>query len=196
MTNIRVDGGILAGGLGTRMSGQDKGLQIYQGQMMAEKLAFLLRPDVENVLLSCNRNEAIYQTFSDRVCTDIVVGAKGPLAGLHSLLSSTEADYLLITPCDTPKLQPDFAKRMLNELFNQLNSHSQIARPMAVTTGKKNHPLHLLIHRSYKDALAESLDKGHYRVMSWLEDHEVLWIDFSDNPEQFSNINTLEDLSI
>ena len=50
-----ITGVILAGGLGTRMGGVDKGLQLYAGKPLVWHVASRLAPQVEHLLINANR---------------------------------------------------------------------------------------------------------------------------------------------
>lgn len=191
---IEIDGGIIAGGLATRMDGQDKGLQVYQGQPMVASIAAILRPFTRQLIINCNRNETAYQSYGDKLCSDVIEGYKGPLAGLHAILNESDADYLLVSPCDTPNLQTSYCERMLAELNQHLEQNPEAPALIAVKANERNHPLHILIHTSFKASLRNKLDAGDFKVMRWLEENKVQWIDFSDQAEAFQNINTLQDL--
>ncbi|HEV8261552.1 MAG TPA: NTP transferase domain-containing protein, partial [Burkholderiales bacterium] len=51
-----VTGVILAGGLGRRMGGVDKGLQLLNGRPMAARVLSRLAPQVDEVLINANQN--------------------------------------------------------------------------------------------------------------------------------------------
>lgn len=194
MKQIKIDGGILAGGLSSRMQGQDKGLQLYQGKAMVDHIAQAMRPFVDKLIINCNQNLSVYSLRADEICSDAITGFKGPLAGLHSILSTTQADYVLVSPCDTPKLTEQYGQTMFSELNHYLQHNDSPAVPIAVRTPDKHHPLHLLIHRSYGEILKRSLEEGERKVMKWMTDQQAIWLSFTRNTDQFDNINTLQDL--
>nr|MBP8202556.1 NTP transferase domain-containing protein [Pseudomonas sp.] len=57
---VSFSGLVLSGGRGSRMGGVDKGLVLWQGLPMAEHVCRQLTPLVAQVLVSCNRNQALY----------------------------------------------------------------------------------------------------------------------------------------
>lgn len=194
MSSIKIDGGILAGGLSSRMQGQDKGLQSYQGMAMVDCIADQMRPFVDRLIINCNQNQDAYRLRADQICSDEITGFKGPLAGLHCLLKVSRADYMLISPCDTPRLTYQYGERMCAELIQTLERYDSPAKPIAVSTPEKKHPLHVILHRSYVPILEASLKQGERRVMKWMEEQQAIWLPFDENIEQFDNINTLQDL--
>lgn len=192
--SLTIDGGILAGGLSTRMRGEDKGLQAYKGQQMAQSIAETLRPFVVQVIVNCNRNESSYRQFADVLCSDVIDGFQGPLAGVHSILSASTADYVLISPCDTPNITGIYCRRMLDALSKWRQDKPNIPALFAVDTVEKSHPLHMLVHSSFKDSLENSLRKGHLKVMRWMAENDVQWLKFSDEEGSFANLNSPQDL--
>lgn len=193
-TSIVIDGGILAGGLATRMHGQDKGLQIYHDKMMVEWVYQALAPYVRKVIINCNRNLDVYRHVSEHLCTDSIRNFPGPLAGLISLVDASDADYFLFSPCDTPRLSRHYAQKMLAFLHKQLLLDAHKPQLFAVSTGDKQQPLHLCISRYFKASLEAYLNKGGHRVMQWMHENQAQWLDFSGYEEDFRNYNRLEDL--
>jgi len=197
--SLKIDGGILAGGLSTRMEGNDKGLQKFQDKAMAKWVYQALEPFVDKIYINCNRNHALYEVISSHTCSDTITGYQGPLAGVISLMSASSADYLLISPCDTPLLGASYGKRMLQVLDSKLKENTEKRILIASKTKDRNHPLHLLISRNYRESLEQALREGNNRVMKWMNDNDATWVDFSedaasDNTQYFVNFNSLEDL--
>jgi len=193
---IKIDGGILAGGLSRRMEGNDKGLQHYKGQAMASWVYQALAPHVDHVYINCNKNHASYQTISPLTCSDTISGFQGPLAGLVSLMSASDADYFLVSPCDTPMLSQAFGERMLSELYKRLADDPQQAVIIASKDEHRDHPLHLCISRKFKNSLEQAIERDEHRVMRWVKNNGAHWIDFSQeaDSECFVNFNTLDAL--
>jgi len=196
---ITIDGGILAGGLSRRMEGNDKGLQLYKHQAMAKWVYQALAPHVRDVYINCNKNHSSYQTISPFTCSDTISGFQGPLAGLVSLMAATDADYLLISPCDTPMLSQSFGKKMLIELDKLLAKDPNQAVIIASKDEHRDHPLHLCISRKFKKSLEQAIERDEHRVMQWVKNNGAHWIDFSheqssDDSECFVNFNTLDAL--
>ena len=191
--SLVVDGGILAGGRATRMLGQDKGLQLYQNKPMAAWVYQALSPHVRKVIINCNRNFDSYRRVSPYLCSDTLNDFPGPLAGLISLIEASDADYFLVSPCDTPQLTQSFGYRMLTFLAQQLDQKNR-PQLLAVCCNEKQQPLHLCISREYKHSLEAYLAKGEHRVMHWMHENHAKWLDFSSNSAQFRNFNSLEEL--
>lgn len=88
MSRPGITGVVLAGGLGRRMGGVDKGLQILHGRPMAAWVAERLAPQVDELLINANQNAERYAALGHRIIADQVPGFAGPLAGLHAALSA------------------------------------------------------------------------------------------------------------
>ena len=193
-----IDGGILAGGLSTRMLGKDKGLQQLNGQAMAKSVYQALKPHVNSLYINCNQNHEAYRKICANICTDTIAGYQGPLAGLVSLMNASTADYLLVSPCDTPYISDIFGHKMVSALNQTLKSSppSNNRTPLlfASKDANRHHPLHLLISTQYQSNLEDALLQGQKRVMQWVNNNAVQWIDFSEQTSNFSNFNSPEAL--
>ena len=107
----RIIGLLLAGGKGTRMGGQDKGLVPWQGKAMAEWVLQALRTITPAVFVSANRSLPDYERLAPgRILEDPPeLRDQGPLAGLLTGLKAAEtqgAEAVLVCPCDTPGITP------------------------------------------------------------------------------------------
>ena len=69
---MKVSGIILAGGLGRRMGGVDKGLELLQGRPMIEHVLERLRPQVGEIVINANQNLERYRAFGHRVVSDAI----------------------------------------------------------------------------------------------------------------------------
>ena len=57
------------------------------------------------------------------------------------------------------------------------------------------HPVFLAIKTSLKNSLQDYLASGQRKIDRWLEQQKMVKADFSNEPEIFTNINTLTELS-
>ena len=80
MSKPQITGVVLAGGLGRRMGGTDKGLQELRGQPMVHWVIERLAPQVDELLINANQNGERYAAFGHRVVPDQIPGFAGPLA--------------------------------------------------------------------------------------------------------------------
>ena len=107
-----ITGVILAGGLGTRMGGADKGLQLFKGQTLVSHIAQRLAPQVDRLLINANRNTSQYADLGYPLISDLITGFAGPLAGLQAALSVADTEWVVTVPCDSPNLPLDLVSRL------------------------------------------------------------------------------------
>lgn len=93
---------LLAGGRGQRMEGRDKGLLLWRGRPLIAWLHAVVRPLTDDLIVSCNRNQALYQPYADRLVADREPDFPGPLAGVRAGLAGARHPWLLVLPCDSP----------------------------------------------------------------------------------------------
>ena len=136
-----ITGIVLAGGLGRRMGGVDKGLQLLHGRPMAAWVAERLGPQVCELLINANQNAEHYAAFGYRVVPDQITGFAGPLAGLHAALSAATHPWVVTAPCDSPFLPADLVARLSTPLLTD-NADLAVAR-----TFDQAHPVFCLCKR-------------------------------------------------
>src|SRR5919108_422575 len=107
-----VSGIVLAGGLGRRMGGVDKGLQLLHGRPMIAHVLARLAPQVDDIVINANQNHERYAAFGHRVVPDEIGGFAGPLAGLHAGLRAVSHPLAVTVPCDSPFLPEDLVARL------------------------------------------------------------------------------------
>jgi molybdopterin-guanine dinucleotide biosynthesis protein A len=186
---VRVTGLVLAGGQGRRMGGVDKGLQPLRGRPMIEWVLERLKPQVTEVVINANQNQAEYARYGCRVVPDEIGGFAGPLAGLHAGLKANVHPFLVTVPCDSPFLPPDLVARLHAAL---VASHADLA---VATTGDQPHPVFALVRESLSGHLAEFLASGGRKIDAWYAALKVVEVPFDDEAEAFSNINTRDELA-
>jgi len=181
-----VTGIVLAGGLGRRMGGVDKGLQPFRGKPMVQWAIERLAPQVGELVINANQNPAEYARFGHRVVADELRGFAGPLAGLHAGMKAASHDLVVTAPCDSPFLPPDLVRRLQGALG---------AHELAVAkTGVQPHPVFSLVRRTVLPHLEAFLAGGGRKIDAWYATLSVVEVAFDDEEEAFRNINTLEEL--
>lgn len=188
-SQTKVNGVVLAGGLARRMGGQDKGLVDYNSRAMIEYALEALSPVVKEVYINANRHLEQYRQFGYAVISDQTETFDGPLAGVLSAMLQSDAEILLVIPCDSPLVQSSHLQKMLE---SRNNADADIA---VAFDGKRLHPVFLALKRSLAPSLQEFLSSGQRKIDLWLEQHHVIRVDFSETPQIFLNVNTLEELS-
>lgn len=185
---MKITGLILAGGMGRRMDGRDKGLQPFRGKPMAVWSIERLAPQVDALLINANQNIETYAAFGYPVMPDRIGGFAGPLAGLHTGLLAAETPLLVTVPCDSPFLPDDLVARLLGAL-NERDASLTVAK-----TGDQAHPVFSLVRREVLEGLTAFLESGGRKIDAWYAALKVVEVPFEDEGA-FANINTLEELN-
>lgn len=187
-TPERITGLVLAGGLGRRMGGVDKGLSLLDGEPLVEHIIRRLAPQVGRLIINANQNHDIYAGFGYPVVGDRIEGHAGPLAGLEAGLAACTTPYLLTVPCDSPLLPADLVSR----LAACLTAHK--ASIAVARTGEQLHPVFSLIRSDELPELQAFINAGGRRMEAGLR--RLCWAPcpFDDCPEAFANINTPDEL--
>lgn len=187
--DVRVAGVILAGGLGRRMGGVDKGLRPLRGKPMIQWVLERFSPQVDEVLINANQHIDEYSVFGHRVIQDQIAGFAGPLAGLHAALSATSLPLVATVPCDSPFMPPDLVARLKTALLRQ---QADLAAARTLTQA---HPVFCVCRRSVLPQLAAFLAGGGRKIEQWHGTVATVNVAFDDQVEAFSNINTPEELA-
>ena len=184
---------VLSGGEGRRVGGMDKGLINLQGQALVERVIERLAPQVDDIVLSVNRNHQEYAKFGYRLIADEANenGRQGPLAGVISALQQygESADYFLICTCDSPHLPEGYVARLKQQL---IHSNSLAA---VVFDGTAVQNLHCLISAQASASLIDFFTNGGRAMHRWLAQNKVVQVDFSAKADAFANYNTYESLN-
>ena len=188
MSKPQITGVVLAGGLGRRMGGTDKGLQELRGQPMVHWVIERLAPQVDELLINANQNGERYAAFGHRVVPDQIPGFAGPLAGLHAALATATHPLVATAPCDSPFLPAD----LISRLFSALTAAD--ADLAVAKTFDQAHPVFCLCRRSVLPHLTEFLESGGRKVDRWYSTLNIVEVAFDDEADAFENINTHEEL--
>ena len=179
---------ILAGGQAKRMGGADKGLQRLHGKPLFQWIYERLRPQVAQVSVNANRNQADYAAAGLPVFADNMEGFQGPLSGILTALERSDTDFVLFVPCDSPF----FPENLLEKLKSAVIFHS--VSVAYAHDGEREHPTFCLMARSLKDKLAAYLASGERRMLHFMRQNGAVSVDFSENKQAFANINTFDEL--
>ena len=180
----RITGLVLAGGLGRRMGGADKGRLPWRGRPLAAHAIERLAPQVGALAISANRNTDAYAAFGVPVLADTLPGALGPLAGVLAGMRHAATPWLAVVPCDAPRFPADLVARL---------AAGRGDAPLAYARAGRTHPVFCLVPTALADALERSLVAGDRRVERWLQASGGVAVDF-DDAAAFANLNTPENL--
>lgn len=178
---------ILAGGKSRRMGGRDKGLLPFGEGLLVGHVIRAVMPQVGAVMISANRHREEYGRYGLPVLADPIADFQGPLAGFLAGLQAMQTPYLLTLPCDGPVVIPDLAQRLAAGM-DAADADIAVAHD-----GQRLQPVYALLHARVLPGLRQALDDGERKIDRWYPRHNWVTVDFSDVPQQFSNINTPED---
>jgi molybdopterin-guanine dinucleotide biosynthesis protein A len=189
-SQTKVAGVILAGGRALRMHKQDKGLMNFKGRPMLSYALAALAPVVDCVFINANRNIDQYRQFGWPVISDQTDSFDGPLAGVLTAMIHADADILVVIPCDSPLIKTQHLQKML---LARAENNADVA---VAFDGIRMHPVFLVIKATLQTSLQDYLDCEQCKVAAWLAQQNLVQVDFSNEPEIFSNINTMTELSV
>ena len=180
---------LLAGGAGRRMGGEDKGLLKLKDKTLAEWVLARIAPQVDEILISANRNLDAYRSFGYPVFPDKTEEYAGPLAGIARGLLDAKHELILSAPCDTPFLPDDLVARLLTALHAD---NYDLAVPAIAGAGQ--HAI-CLMRRQVGANLAAYLAQGGRKVQEWQAGLRCAQADFTDVAPFFVNLNRPEQLA-
>lgn len=189
---------ILAGGAGSRIGGSDKGLQQFRNKAMVEWVVDALSPQVDQIIISANRNLQSYQALGFEVVSDEnhnqnhqlspAEQYQGPLAGIvaaHRSQAPEHVRYYLVCPCDSPLIPTDYVSRLRASLDTSGKSAA------VVHDGVRRQNLHCLLNRDLVASLVDYFERGGRSMRGWMSHIDVNEVDFSDQATAFTNLNTM-----
>ena len=166
------------------MAGSDKGLRKYRHKRLIEYVIARVSPQVDDIIISANRNLEEYNSLGFTVVQDNTDNYDGPLAGIQSAMPHCRNPWVLVIPCDMPALPGD--------LVTTLRQHKGESSLIAVRCNDKIQ-LVFLMHKRLLDSIDNFLDGRQHTVMRWLDTVEPNFVDI-DREDYFHNINTFEQL--
>ncbi|MCA0244332.1 MAG: molybdenum cofactor guanylyltransferase MobA [Proteobacteria bacterium] len=187
-----ITGLVLAGGLGSRMGGVDKGLQLHAGRPLALHALQRLASQVGPLAVNANRNLDRYAAFGVPVWPDATADRPGPLAGLLAGLQHCATPWLLSVPCDSPNFPADLATRLAAAAV-QAGAELAIAEAPEADGRLRPQPVFCLLRRELAAPLQAFLSGGQRRVEHFADQRRAARARF-DDAAAFANANTADDL--
>ncbi|MFT4797438.1 MAG: molybdopterin-guanine dinucleotide biosynthesis protein A [Candidatus Azotimanducaceae bacterium] len=202
---------ILAGGQGTRMGHENKGLVSFNGRPLIQSAIDRISPQVDELIISANLNINEYQSLGYPVVVDGGDGdgdneSLGPLSGILSSSRSTKHPLILVVPCDMPFLPTDLVEKMTAGFES---------KAVSIFANNRLQPLVTIIKTEAIDSITSYLADGRRSVTGWLEEIDASVMNWQESntsedlagddrasepiPElaeyAFNNINSLEELT-
>jgi len=173
---------ILAGGEGKRAGGLDKGLINYQGKPLVEHVIAAIKNQVDDIVISANRNVTTYQQYAAKVISDTAEHYQGPLAGIAACLKHCKHEQVLVIACDIPALPSDLVERLYAPLQNL---------DISIATVDNHHQLAMILKQHLSSSIQLCLNNNALKLIQWVESVPYTTVSFDDVPEAFTNLNHL-----
>ena len=175
---------ILCGGRATRLGGVDKPLIEVGDKTLLEHVIDRVRPQVDELLLSCAKTTAAHEAFGHPVVEDRDA-SQGPLGGFVSALAHVRTPWVFTTPADTPFLP--------GNLVTSMAEACERTGAAVVTAGGHRQNLAMLLDAEHAQSLAAFYKDGGRAIHRWLVANAITEVDFA--ADDFLNVNTAEDLA-
>lgn len=185
----RVTGIILAGGAGQRMGGADKGWLPFHNKALIEHVSERFRPQVERIIISCNRNMDRYRQLGYQIVMDAAANYQGPLAGICAGLQLVQTEWAAIVPVDAPFLPTNLVRALIS------SAQSDNADACYVRNNEKMEPTFCVLKKDRLGDLQLFIDRDSKQsVRTFLESVNAAHCQFHD-AFAFKNLNTPADLT-
>ncbi|EHI49749.1 molybdopterin-guanine dinucleotide biosynthesis protein A, proteobacterial [SAR116 cluster alpha proteobacterium HIMB100] len=186
--------GFLAGGQARRMGGQDKPFISVGGQTILDRqLAVTAQHSVR--LINANGDLSRFSGYGLPVVADNIADWPGPLAGILACLdwlaeTHPKCDLMLSCATDAPFIPSDLAARLLAE------RNAQGAVLAQARSSGRRHPVFGLWPVALRAELRSALlDDGIRKIDDFSNRFSVAIVEFSGEPDPFSNVNRPEDVT-
>lgn len=194
MTNVV--GVILAGGQGTRMGGQDKGLLSLGPHTILDEVIRRLAPQVDRLVLNVNGDPARFAHLALPTVPDSLGGFLGPLAGVLAGMEwarAHHADWVATVAADTPFFPLDFVVRCQDAC--QSGAPIALAATADADGVWHRQPTFGLWHVCTIDSLHRALESGLRKIVRWTDAEGGVEVRFETGVyDPFFNVNTPDEL--
>lgn len=189
-------GVIVAGGRSTRFGDQDKVVTDLSGTPMIRRVAGKLIRVVDELVVNCRADQidTIERALSGmevRFAPDPEADL-GPMAGIHTGLTTIESEYSTVVAADMPFVEPEF----LSFLFERVNGHDAVVPQLDdrwfQTTQAVYHT------GAMANACAQALERGDRKILAALSELDYVVVGEDEvrehaGLETFENLNTREE---
>ncbi|GHA74151.1 molybdenum cofactor guanylyltransferase [Cognatilysobacter bugurensis] len=177
--------GVLAGGRATRLGGLDKAWLERDGVPQVLRLVDALAGNVDDVIVSANRNLSRYEGRGLRVVADRLMRAgQGPVAALDALASACTTEWLVTVPVDLVRVPADLVALLRGGCAPDAAYLHDADRPQPLVARWRVHALRAALGSGPAGAM--SVHALHARIGSACVRAEAIAL---------GNLNTPEDLA-
>ncbi|AJA15738.1 molybdopterin-guanine dinucleotide biosynthesis protein A [Pseudomonas putida S12] len=178
---------ILAGGRGQRMGGRDKGLVDWQGEPLIAHVHRAVRPLSDDLVISCNRNQAAYRAYADQLVGDAEADFPGPLAGVIAGLRVARHGWVVVLACDAPLVDRELIEGLLR-LAVAGNSAAMVRQ------GGFWQPMFSVLPKRVLPVLEQAWAAGERSLQKALLREAVQGLECAESDRRLSNFNSPERL--
>ena len=176
--------GILAGGKSSRM-GQDKALLFLGEQTFIERLCEELNDFEEKFIARGDRQELSAAGFNS-VSDDYP--HRGPMGGIHTILSLCRSEAMFLTSCDMPFLTKELTEVLCREMTEETDA------VIAVTAEGRIQPLCGVYKKKLAPLMEKQILENNYRLTVFLDKITVKYVQLDEKQSlKLQNINTQEE---
>ncbi|WP_254862618.1 molybdenum cofactor guanylyltransferase [Halovivax gelatinilyticus] len=189
-------GVILAGGRSTRFGDGDKAFANVDGVAMVRRVADRLAPVVGELVVNgrTDQREGLESVMGGHPSpVEIAIDEtpdRGPMGGIATGLSATDAEYAAVVACDMPFVDPTFLAYAFERARGCDGAIARLSDGWFQTTQA--------VYRvePMRAACERALETGDGRILDAVEtlEYAVIESDEIDDPATFANVNTREEL--
>ncbi|WP_296229769.1 molybdenum cofactor guanylyltransferase MobA [Pseudomonas sp. UBA4617] len=176
---------ILAGGRGQRMGGRDKGLVDWHGVPLVAHVQRVVRPLSNDLVISCNRNQAAYRAYADQLVGDAEADYPGPLAGVIAGLKVARHEWVVLLACDAPLVD----QGLIEDLLRLAVTSDSAAM---VRQGGYWQPMFSVLPRRVLPVLEQAWAAGERSLQKALLRENVQGLECAEGDRRLSNFNSPE----
>ncbi|KEK24571.1 molybdenum cofactor guanylyltransferase [Bacillus gaemokensis] len=187
----KIAGIVLAGGMSRRF-GEPKALASWQGHTFIEHVVKVVQNALQDVVLVSHPDikERITNLVEIPVIEDVPsYQGDGPLVGIVSGMEHIEAEWYIVSPCDTPNVSSEW----ITSLVGQISDKYEVIVP--IIDGRKQ-PLLAAYHQSVKEKIYTLLQiekRSMGQLLSQCNVKYVIGDELNAPKEWFFNVNTKEE---
>ncbi|MDA1331917.1 MAG: molybdenum cofactor guanylyltransferase [Proteobacteria bacterium] len=179
---------ILAGGQGKRMGGSNKALIPFKNHTLIEHLIEVMRPQVDEIIISANQDLAYLKKLGYPVIEDKLKD-QGPLIGIVSVADEIKTNTVVVTPCDVINIPIDYVEKLIANI-NTNESDITIAK-----TSNGIQYLNCALRVQTINDLKIKIALGTRKVSDWQSQLKTSYVEFNarDGRTPFMNLNQPRD---
>jgi molybdopterin-guanine dinucleotide biosynthesis protein A len=138
----------------------------------------------DDLIISCNRNQQRYAELADQLVCDREQDFPGPLAGIRAAVEVARHPWLLVLPCDAPRID----RPLLEALHRIATAHPE--RPAMVCRGSQWEPLFCMIPTCLAPDLERAWQAGERSVRRILLEFEPRALQIGEGDPRMANLNS------